>query len=60
MIIFQDENSVLELEWEERTSHIGRRDNSPAVKQRHYKQLGEGSGMYSSRSWYFTVSTTYK
>ena len=64
MIIFQDEDSVLDLEWERRASHIGRRENSPAIKQRHYKQLGEGrgegSGMYSSRSWYFTVATTYK
>ena len=59
MIIFQDEDSVLDLDWEEGTSHVGRRDNSSAIKQRHYKQLGEGSGMYSSRS-YFTVATKYK
>jgi len=35
MIIFQDEDSVLDLDWEARTSHVGRRDNSPAIKQRH-------------------------
>jgi hypothetical protein len=44
MIIFQDEDSVLDLDWEERTSHVGRRDSSPPIKQRHYKQLGEGRG----------------
>jgi hypothetical protein len=36
MIIFQDEDSVLDLDWEERTSHFGRRNNSPTTKQRHY------------------------
>jgi hypothetical protein len=35
MIIFQDEDSVLDLDWEERISHVGKRDNSPAIKQRH-------------------------
>ena len=35
MIIFQDEDSVLDLDWDTRTSHVGRRDNSPAIKQRH-------------------------
>jgi len=44
MIIFQDEDSVLDLDWEERTSHIGRSDNSPAIKQRHYKQVGVRRG----------------
>jgi len=42
MIILQNEDSVLDLDWEERTSHVGRRDNSLAIKQRHYKQLGKG------------------
>jgi len=44
MIIFQGEDSVLDLDWEERTSHVGRRDNCPLIKQRRYKQLGEGRG----------------
>jgi hypothetical protein len=37
IIIFQDKDFVLDLNWEERTSHVGRRDNSPAIKQRHQK-----------------------
>jgi hypothetical protein len=51
MIILQNEDSVLDLDWEERTSHVGRRDNSLAIKQRHYKQLGKGGGRLRYVQW---------